>query len=200
MSNLKKCLHEYIFDTENFLKNYKLALEYLKLKQLPVAITFFLRCAERTNEKDIAYVCLIMIAICFDEMGRRNNTVITTLKRAICFLPKRPEAYYVLSNFYEKNKEYLDGYFISHLALNTCDFNIPRLEVIKDYYGECSLIFEKAICSWWIGKEDESRSLFYELKSNHWNYLDQIHKDSVNTNLLRISVRNNIKENLKNDS
>ena len=30
-----------------------------------------------------------------------------------------------------------------------------------EYFGKSGIIFEKAVCAWWWGKGDESRSLFF---------------------------------------
>ena len=50
MSNL---LNDFIFDPENYQKNYDLGLEYYKLGQTASAICFFLRCADRCKNRTL---------------------------------------------------------------------------------------------------------------------------------------------------
>jgi len=101
MTDLQKALERYIQDQENPMTNYALAFEYDKLGQGAAAISFYLRCSERTEDSVLAYTCQIKIAQIFDSQGNRDRTVETTLKKAIAFRPDRPEAYYIYSRFLE---------------------------------------------------------------------------------------------------
>lgn len=52
-----------------------------------------------------------------------------------------------------------------------------------EYYGAYVLKFEKAVSSWWIGRQEESRALFKELDLME---LDPKYKASVESNLSNI--------------
>ncbi len=181
MTDLQKALERYIYDQENPITNYNLAFEYDKLGQGAAAISFYLRCSERTEDSVLAYTCQIKIAQIFDSQGNRDRTVETTLKKAIAFRPDRPEAYYIYSRFLEHRKDHVTAYMMANLGLN-CDLNVPKNDLIE-YRGEYGLIFQKAVSAWWVGKPTECRFLFRELAEKYLHELDTIHFESVKRNL-----------------
>lgn len=190
MDNLKKALIEYVNDTENFETNYRLGLIYESMGQTAAAIMFYMRAAERTEVKEFAYECLVRTSFCWERQGNRKHTVITFLRHAICVLPKRPEAYFLLSRLHERNKEYIEAYVLAQQALEVCDFNLPPLRTYVDYPGKWSLIFEKAVSSWWWGKKEESITLFKYLWDNYKTTMDEGHRGAIigNLNFLGIKV------------
>ena len=56
-------LNDYIFDTENDIKNFRLAQEYEKIGQTASAIGLYLRCAEITDNAEISYEALLRMGI-----------------------------------------------------------------------------------------------------------------------------------------
>jgi GR25 family glycosyltransferase involved in LPS biosynthesis len=170
----------YVYDTENPIRNYELARWYHSQKQTASAITYYLRAADRTEDSLLAYECLIHMASCFHDQKNRNYTVKGLYQHAINLLPKRPEAYFLLSRHEEWNKMYSDSYTTATLGLNVCDFDLEPLTNV-DYPGKYGLIFEKAVCSYWWGKSQESRDLFQDLKNNY--ELDKTYYDLVAMNL-----------------
>jgi GR25 family glycosyltransferase involved in LPS biosynthesis len=171
----------YAYDTENAIRNFELARWYHKRKQTASAITYYLRAADRTEDSLLAYECLLHMASCFHDQKNRNYTVKGLYQHAINLLPKRPEAYFLLSRHEEWNKMYSDSYTIATLGLNVCDFDLEPLTTFTDYPGKYGLIFEKAVCSYWWGKSQECRDLFQDLKNNY--ELDKTHYDLVAMNL-----------------
>ena len=109
---------DYVIDSENSIKNYKVALEYERIGQTAAAISFFLRAAERTEDNELAYECLIRIGHCFDRQKNRNYTVKSMYNAAISIFPERPEAYYHLSRILESEKSYFEAYTAIEIALN----------------------------------------------------------------------------------
>lgn len=188
MFDLQKALREYAYDVENPQKNLALALIYEKLGQYAGAISFYLRTAERTDDKHLSYFCIIKVAQCFDFQEGRNNTVIAMYKHAICLMPERPEAYYFLSRNYEQIKEHVDSYMISELALFKCDFNSPKLIYDIGYPGKYGIIFQKAVSSWWWGKSAESRKLFKDLADEYYDEMDEMHINAVQNNLCKLGA------------
>jgi hypothetical protein len=193
-------LLEYAFDTENAEKNYNLAIWYENQNHTAPALTYFLRAAERTSDKLFAYKSLIHGFFCYDKQGSRDASSKILLENALCLLPKRPEAYFLLSRFYERKQEWQSSYIYSTLGLEICDFD---LQVISDveYPGKYGLIFEKAVSSYWWGRGMESRKLFQELVDNYWDEMSEEHQSSVGSNIMtmgsapeNIAVRPYIKE------
>ena len=186
MNEIIKALYEYVADTECPQKNYNLAKVYKDLKQYAGAVTFYCRASERTDDKNLAYLCLLKQAECFDIQKGRPLTVRGFYKHAICLLPERPEAYFLLSQHYEQIKEYADAYMIAELALNKCDFSIPKLIDDVNYPGEYGLIFQKAVSAWWWGKTKECRQLFGLLADEYRNEMTDNYLTVVQNNLINL--------------
>ena len=172
----------YVADPQNAKNNYDLAVWYHKIGQTAAAVSFYLRAAERTDDKNLSYECLIMTALCFDKQGHRTRTVKHLLRHAIAFITNRPEAYFLLSQFHERDKEYHEGYLVACIGLEFVKNNKPTLNEIG-YVGEYGLIFEKAVCAWWWGKTKESRKLFLHLSDNYYDVMNDAHKTAVQNNM-----------------
>ena len=177
---LDDLLNEYILDTENPEKNFNLALEYKKIGQTAAAISFFLRCADRSgNNLNLAYECLLHIGECFDLQSNRFEHVRCMYKHAISIIPARPEAYYKLANFQNWHKQYQDSYTLCKQALDVCDFNIPKFKSDIKYPGKWGLIYERAVSEWNWGKGQQCRSSYRELFKNYWDEIDDWHKERI---------------------
>lgn len=182
---LELLLNDYIFDPENPEKNYNLAVEYDNLGQTASALSFYLRAAERTSDKDLAYECLIRMGRCFDLQKNRKFSVKSMYHAAIALLPERPEAYYHLSKFLESETQYFESYTISEIGLNIS--KDKTFKPINVYYpGRYALLFQKATAAWWRGRGKESRQLYQELVDQYWNEMDQPHKNSTENNILKL--------------
>ena len=164
--------------------NFECAKEYRKLNQTASAVTFYLRCAEYGAETDplLVYISLIELAKCFDDQKDREHTVTNALRQAIAYSPTRPEAYFFLSNFHERQGEWQECYTQASIGLtfaDCVDYELP----IEGYYGEYCLQFEMAVSAYWIGRKNESIKLFKRLEKQD---LRPEYKKSVRENLLRI--------------
>jgi hypothetical protein len=175
-------LYNYVQDTENPEYNFNLAVEYEKLGQTASAISYYLRAADRSVGTELAYESLIRMAFCFNKQKNRWYTVKSLLHHAITVLPKRPEAYYILSRYEEWNKNYYESYSLANTALSFCNFDLESLRTNVEYPGKYGLIFEKAISSYWWGKSKECRELFNLLSTEYYESLDHTHKISVKNN------------------
>jgi len=178
---LEQRLYEYVNDVENPEKNYNLAIEYENIGQTASALSFFLRCADRSGDDlDLAYECLIHIGNCFDKQGNRTNHAYGAYKQAISILPRRPEAYYQICRLKNWNSLFDDGYSYSSIALTICDFdNLKPLKNPINYTGKHCLLFEKALSSWWWGKLDECKNILLYLCENCWESLDDYQKRNI---------------------
>lgn len=185
MNELHILLHSYIQNSNDPEINFLLARQYDKLGQSASAVSYYLRCAERTDIKLLRYECLLHTARCFESQGKRNLTVRGLLQHAIVINPTGPEAYWMLSRIYEQDSSYKDhwmnAYTIASLGMHYCDKEtILRHRV--GFPGLFALKFQRALTAWWAGLCDESRVLFEELKHDPSISAEYLHK-----------VRNNIK-------
>lgn len=172
-------LIEFSLDTENAEKNYNLAEWYENQKQYAPAHTYYLRCAERSEDNEFTYKALIRSSFCYKAQGSRDGTEKIALENALNLLPERPEAYYFLSLLYEKKKEWQNSYIYANLGLQQEEFE----SIITEYSGKYLLIFQKAVSSWWWGKGKECRELFHLLVNDYWDEMDENHKNSVEKNI-----------------
>lgn len=186
IASLEQLLGQYAYDTENAELNFQLATLYRTLGQTASSVTYFLRAAERTENKLLAYECLLKIAECFDAQQNRGSHVVGVYNQAICLMPERPEAHFLLSRFNEKNHWYMQAYVAAEIGLNVSRDGGDPLRSDVGYPGRYGFIFEKAVAAWWWGRPQESRDLFLELRHNHVHEMQKIHIDSVADNLSRI--------------
>lgn len=185
---IKELLNKYVLDPENPENNYNLGVFYEDIGQTASALSYYLRAAERAKNEFLQYECIIRSSICFDKQGCRNFTVKGLLQHAIALQPTKPEGYYLLSKFYEKeNKDgsWHDCYMISSIgnkiANNIANNSIP-LRTSIDYPGQYALLFQKGLSAWWCGLNEESTNIFLYLYS--CKNLDPS---------IRVSVENNLK-------
>ena len=181
-----QALQDFINTPYNPICNYNLGQEYEILNQTAAAASFYLRAAEKTNDLKLQYMALIRNAICFNRQGNRDLTVKTLLQRAITVLPTRPEGYFLLSQLYEQRKEYHDGYITACLGLQTTD-NINDI-LINEYPGKYGLMFLKAVCGWWVGLNEESREIMFDLYFNYNHVLIDQFKIAVQNNINNIGL------------
>ena len=181
---LAELLEKFVYNPANPENNLNLGLYYDNIGQTAAAISYYIRTAERTSDDLVKYQCLLRTALCFEKQGSRAFSVKGMLQHAVALLPKRPEAYFLLSKFHENEKKEGDWflcYMLSSIGLELCDFNLPKLEMNINYPGRAGLLFEKAVSSWWCGLCEESKSLFKELLENY--ELDSMHETAVINNL-----------------
>ena len=182
MDELRTQLVNFTNDSENPDINLWLANYYHSIGQTASAISYYIRTAERTEDKTLMYACLLAAAGCFDSQGCRNNSVKGMLQTAVALLPERPEGYFLLSRFYERDGNYHDAYLISSIGMNS-NFDLPSLPLKVDYPGMYGILFERAVSSWHTGLCDDSRKYFLDLRENYWIHMDSIHRESVMNNL-----------------
>ena len=185
LTTINALLSIYIDTPEDAMINFKLGVYYHTINQTASAVSFYLRAAERTDDKLLVYECLLRAAMCFNSQGTRNLSVEGMLQHAVSLLPKRPEAYFHLSRFYERTSKWFLGYMVSSIGLGVAE-KYPEKSLMTpiDYPGFWTLHFEKAVCSWWCGLCEESRKTFEYLIMNE--PMDMIHKESVISNLKRL--------------
>jgi|TARA_Y100000287_G_scaffold185125_1_gene187588 tetratricopeptide (TPR) repeat protein len=177
--SLESRLEAYISNNEDPAWNFNLGLEYEEIGQTSSAISYYLRAAERCNDSMIAYESLLHMGHLYDGQGRRGRTAMSCWRKALCLKPKRPEAYYYISRYFNWHNEYDQGYLFSKLALEFCDFNLEPLictwYINPNAYKVC-LEFDKGLSAWWWGLVEESKSILVNLKDNHFHELPDYQK------------------------
>jgi len=185
---LQVTLYDYVKDTENPELNYRLARIYYTAGNMAAALSFFLRAAERTQDKDLAYECLLMIGLCFDKPKDRANSVRGAYVQAMMLLPERPEAYFLLARHYEQQSDHVSGYMHAELGLKFANLKAPSLRGDVGYPGEYGLYFQKGVSAWWWGREMESRALFLYISEEYHNKMDEPHTNAVYNNLNNLGI------------
>jgi FkbM family methyltransferase len=122
--------------------------------------------SERADDL-LAYEALIHGSICYERQGTRDASSKGLLQQALCLIPTRPEAYFLLSKFAEKTQSWQDCYIYADIGLRFADLNSEQLRTDIGYPGSYGLLFEKAISGWWWGKNEESGKIFKHLLENH---------------------------------
>ncbi len=182
--DLTAYLYAYLGNPDDPYANMTVAFKYDSMNQWASAVSYYVRAAERTEDKQFQYAALIRASMCFDKLGTRGLSVRGLLNRAITILPKRPEAYFLLARWFEREKQvesWVNCYTNASTALEICDFDSPPLNVWVDYPGRWGLLFEKAVSAWWVGLCEEARDIFKELLTKH--PLDPQHRQAVINNL-----------------
>lgn len=183
---MNKEIIDYINDTENDLVNFNLASWYDNQNHLSPACSYYLRCAERTTNTLLAYECLLRLYTCYKKLSNRDYTCENLLKSAMNLYPNKPEAYFLLSQFYEHKSNWMDSYLYASLGLSLSDCKPSNLIYNFGYESKYMLLFQKAVSSWWYGKPKEARKLLREIKDNYGDILNEYYFKLVEKNLITL--------------
>jgi FkbM family methyltransferase len=145
--------------------SFNIALEYEKIGQTASAVSFYLRTAEYGyyTHPEHVYASLLKSAQCFEHQTNRQSTVHNLFLKAVAFDPTRPEAWFLLARFCEREQRWQEGFTFAEVGLSVVRPRVPALPVYVDYPGEYALIFEKAVTGWWVGRKDDSIAIFKDL-------------------------------------
>ncbi len=160
-------LSKFINDTQNPEYNFYLAEWYESHGYTAAGLTFYLRAAERFQNKLLAYNSLLKGFQCYDKQGSRDDSAKVLLQNAIALYPSRPEAYYLLCSYYAKYKQWQDCYVYSSIAIelaNSSDLE-PLISNVE-YPGMYAIMLQKAISGQQWGKNDEAKDILKELLQN----------------------------------
>lgn len=183
---MNKELIDYINNPENDLINFDLANWYEEQSHKSPACSYYLRCAELTKDKSLAYECLLRLYLCYRQLSNRDYTCENLLKSALHLCPQKPEAYFFLSQFYEYKSNWMDSYLYASLGLELSDCEPSNLKKNLGYESRYMLLFQKAVSSWWYGKPKESRMLFRQLKDEYGDILNDYYFKLIEKNLINL--------------
>ena len=180
-------LAEYVRDTENPITNFNMARWYEDQSHHSPAAGYFLRAAELSeNDLDTRYESLLRCYFCYNRAGRRDFTCESILKSAIILAPNRPEAYYFLSEHYERKNDWLNVFTFSSLGLKSYT-ELTKFKSYMYFDGIYQLHFKKAFALWWMGKSYECRAECRYILDNFIDELTPFYKDLLQSNLSRLA-------------
>ena len=162
---IDKLVTELSNDPFNPVLCFNIATEYKSIGQTASAISFYLRTAEYGyyTHPEYVYASLLISSTCFEIQKNRQATVQNLFLKAAAYQPGRPEAWFLLSRYSERNKNWQEAYTYAETGLYRLSGNHAPLPIGVDYPGDFCLTFEKAVCAWWVGRQDESQELFTKL-------------------------------------
>lgn len=166
-NQLQKVIEVYVAEPRDAVRNFVLGVEYEKRGQFAAAMSLYLRTAELTESKELQYECLLRNYLMIDKQGRRDYSSTGQLLHALAVLPKRPEAYLLLARHHQSRNNQQEAYTYASMGLEVCSETNTPLNTDVTYPGWYSLLVEKAIAGWWIGRCDESRELFRYVMDNY---------------------------------
>jgi hypothetical protein len=184
--NIENLVVDLSRDSFNPSLNFDLAEEYLRLNQTASAVSFYLRCAEYSGEASPkAYASLIRMAQCFNDQQGREYSVTNCLLQAVAYDDTRPEAYWHLSQYYERAGQWQEAYTWASIGYGWATADLDPLPADVGYAGSYALLFQMGISAWWIGRKDESLNTLHALAGMDIN---DIYKDAVAYNLEKLNA------------
>jgi len=184
MPTIEKLVEDASHDMFNPKLNFEIAKKYEEMGQTASAISFYLRAAEYGHDTDplVVYASILRMSICFDSQREREHTTKHCLLQAIQYLPNRPEAYFLLSRYYERKQDWQECYTWAEVGL-THNSRLEALPIDVEYYGLYCLEFEKGVSGWWLGRKEDSKQIFEKLLTQDINLT---YKSSVEYNLQKL--------------
>tara|TARA_S200002703_G_scaffold89889_2_gene77543 strand:+ start:80 stop:1558 length:1479 start_codon:yes stop_codon:yes gene_type:complete len=174
-------LINFCMDVENAEKCYDLAEWYYNQNHYAPAFSFYLRASERSDNVDLIYTCLIKCSICSNLQGRRKYVDESVLLTAIQVNPKKPTAYYLLSDLYYKQKDYKNSYMYANFGLKCYD-NL-ELDDVKDDQESIKhlMLYVSALSGWHWGKNDHCSNTMLKLKNHNecWDLFTDEQKKTI---------------------
>ena len=166
-NKLESRLQNLIYDPKCYMKNLLLGYEYEKIKQNAIALSYYLRCAEYSNNPNITCEALIRGSFVIGRQQGRDSKEIQMIRHAISVLPDSLEANLIWSKFYSWRGQWLKGYVAACNGLDKLkDNESSRFILEKIYNDESDLLLQKGLCGQEIGKINESRHIYIDLLRN----------------------------------
>lgn len=153
-------LKNYCMNTNGDVQNYEMAIEYYDQRQYASAISFFLRAAERSEDTDLIYRSLILGALCFDKLGKRDYSFEGLLQYAVTVDPTRQEAYFHLCRLNEHKKQWREMMINSTIGAKLEHQEKCRL---LEYKGTTAFDFYNAFSKFNNGNIEEAKEAFLDI-------------------------------------
>ena len=150
-NNLENYLITYTQNSEDPEINFLLGIEYNNLNQTASAVSHFLRCAERTDNKLLQYECMILGGLGIKKQGSRAYTEKSFFQNAISILPLRPEAYLFIADTFAKITQNHNAYTMICIGETCSVYNNLPLRTKIPYNGLLEFKIKKLMYSKKIG-------------------------------------------------
>ncbi len=160
---LKEQIYRYVDAPLDPGTNFDTGLYYEAMGQTAAALSFFLRCAELTDDDTLAYESILKTYRCVAKQTRRPIWEKEQLMIAMTHMPKRPEAYFLLSQWHSAREEWTEAHYFAVAGQKICDFNAKSLGSDVGYVGHWGLKFQEAFTCWYRGQRNHSIELWKEL-------------------------------------
>ena len=189
MEQIKNQIYKYVDNPLSPEINFNTGLHYESIGQTAAALSFYLRCAELTEDQSLAYEALLKTYRCIASQGRRPIWEKEQLMIAITHYPERPEGYFLLSQWHSAREEWTEANYYATTAQKVCDFTLPGLGSDVGYVGHWGLKFQEAFACWYRGLREHSYKLWLELYNDknidNDEYFQIIINNCTNFNLLQ---------------
>lgn len=174
-------------DPFNPVLSFRLAVEYERIGQTASAVSFYLRTAEYGyyTHGEYVYASLLKSSHCFAHQKGREHTVRNLIEKAIAYSPKRPEAWFLLSRFYERTQKWQESYTAAEVGIQNLPSIFFPLPIDVDYAGDFVLPFQKGVAAWWVGRQDESEQIFRDLLTQN---LPDLYLNAIKANMDRLGM------------
>lgn len=182
--NLQKAIEAFIQSPGDPTINFLIGYEYDRRGQIAAALSFYLRVAETTTDKDLQYECLIRNFLNISKQKERKHSATGQLFHAISVRPDRPEGYFLLSRYYEREQKWQESYTTACTGLQFIKHQYRPLVTDVEYPGEYAMHFQKAVAAWWIGKCDESRGMLRWIMDSY--YMNDLFANVTRDNIIKL--------------
>lgn len=154
---------------------------YWALGQTGSAVAYYLRAAEFAydSEPELAYAALLRLSDCLAHQRDREATVLQAIEHAVALCPERPEAWFYLSRYREREFKWAASYAAATMGLGCLGEHWP-LPIATDYLGDFCLEFQQAVAGDNMGRRTESQEIMLRL-SEQW--LPEPYGSAVTRNL-----------------
>ncbi len=194
---LEELINQYVISPRDGKINFDLACEYLNIKQYASAVSYYLRCAELSNDSDLVYESLLCAWDCMSQAKGRTLFEKGQILQLISQSPDRPEGYLNICQWYEsysddisREERFWNIYSYACIGLNNKENN-KKFKYYNKYPGDYSLLFYKGYAAWQVGKLKESEDIFVDLYNNY--NLDNDWRHYVMNNIKNLKLENRIK-------
>lgn len=187
--SIKNNLLKYIENPNDPKNMFDLGVTYFNEGQTAMSISMFLKCAEHSDNTDIVYESLLKVAQSLKKQKRRNYSELGVYLQALNVDSNRPEAYFLISQLYERLGDWLNAYTYANIGTKFDPYHkVTKTHI--DYQPLYGNLFQKAVTSWWIGNVSESAELFYKLADEYGHHLTPHYKKLVLNNINLLGLRN----------
>jgi FkbM family methyltransferase len=166
MEKIEKSLGELINNPYNDNINFNLGYAYEEEKQYAAAVSYYLRCAEYTNENILSSEALLRASLCINKQEGRDEKELCLIKHAITAFSNSIEPYYIASLYFSWRQQWLDSYMYACMGINILENNLLTKPFIKSVgYAKHEIYYQKAFSGSNIGKINEAREIYCKILS-----------------------------------